>query len=256
MPRNRVSTTAFVSPAALLAGVWGVLRVGLLIAIAGLCPWMVATAKDAVSESSVPASALLFSTAANHLAQGGPSSAVPETSRRTLTGGLEGMQGDARVVISGGGPNCALEPGGGFGRPPVPQPQGVRMPYGVLAFSASGCTGSVTVRLTYPEPLPPSAQLWKLGPATKGARTSTWFAWSGADFSADRRTVTYTVEDNGIGDSDPAVGRILDPATVALVPVVAVPMPADNTWALWAAAAILGLMLWLDLRSRPRIMGK
>ena len=106
------------------------------------------------------------------------------------------------------------------------------MPYGVLAFSASGCTGSITVQLTYPEPLPPTAQLWKLGPATQGATTSTLFAWSGAQFSADRRTVTYTVQDNGVGDSDPAVGRIRDPATVALVPLVAVPLLADTTWAL------------------------
>ena len=76
------------------------------------------------------------------------------------------------------------------------------------------------MQLTYPEPLPPTAQLWKLGPATQSATTSTWFAWSGAQFSADRRTVTYTVQDNGVGDSDPAVGRIRDPATVALVPAL------------------------------------
>lgn len=178
-------------------------------------------------------------------------SAPPDT-QRTLTGRVQGMQGEARVVISGGGPDCTVQPGGGFVAPPSSQPQGVRMPYGVLAFHALGCHGSITVALTYPEALPPRAQLWKLGPAEQGATEATWFAWRGAQFSADRRTVTYTVEDNGVGDSDPQRGRILDPATVALVPSVALPTPQDNSWALWAAAAIFGLMVWLDGRSRPR----
>lgn len=250
---KRLSTTAVVAPLALRAVGWDVVRVGLLIAVAGLCPWVAAKARDLLPERAVAASSQAVPGAAARSAPGGLPEPTTSAEHRTLTSALAGMEGDARVVLTGGGPNCALEPGGGFAHPPVLQPQGVRMPYGMLAFSAIGCQGSVTVQLTYPEPLPPRAQLWKLGPAVKGAAAPTWFAWGGAQFSADRRTVTYTVEDNGVGDSDPAVGRISDPATVALVPWVALPTPQDNSWALWAAAAILGLMLWLDLRSRPRI---
>lgn len=64
-----------------------------------------------------------------------------------------------------------------------------------------------------------------------------------------------TTQDNGIGDPDPAVGCIRDAATVALVPLVALAVLAGSTWALWVAAVILGLMVWLDLRSRPCITG-
>ena len=246
MPRKHLHLADFASLAAFLAVRGGAARAGLVALLVVLCPWACAKGKEASAEAALEAGATVALVA----------DAAATPARKTLAGGLEGMRGEAVVTLLGGGADCALEPGGGFGQAPEPEPKGVRMPYGVLAFSASGCTGSITVQLTYPEPLPPAAQLWKLGPATQGATTSTWFAWSGAQFSADRRTVTYTVQDNGVGDSDPAVGRIRDPATVALVPLVAVPLLADTTWALWVAAVILGLMVWLDMRSRPRITGR
>lgn len=250
MPCKALHSTVFVSLAAVLAAGGVAARWAGAVLLTGLCPWLCAGAGAADSAATLASPLVGQPAVAPAGAESRSSAATAQEGAATLSGRVDGMQGQARVVLSGGGAGCALEPGGGFGRAPLPQPRGVRMPYGVLAFSASGCSGSVTVQLTYPEPLPPSAQLWKLGPAHQGATTSTWFAWSQARFSSDRRTVTYTVEDNGIGDSDPAVGRITDPATVALVPVVAVPTPTDNTWALWVAAAILGLMVWLDWRGR------
>ncbi|MCZ8095838.1 MAG: hypothetical protein O9331_20390, partial [Acidovorax sp.] len=221
MPRKHLLLANFASLAAFLAVRGGAARAGLVALLVGLCPWACAKVKEASAEAALATGGAVALVAV--------ADAAATPARKTLSGGLEGMQGEAVVTLLGGGADCALEPGGGFGQAPAPEPKGVRMPYGVLAFSASGCTGSITVQLTYPEPLPPTAQLWKLGPATQGATTSTWFAWSGAQFNADRRTVTYTVQDNGVGDSDPAVGGIRDPPPVAVVAFVGGAVFGDNT---------------------------
>ena len=103
--------------------------------------------------------------------------------------------------------------------------------------------------LVYPEPLPAAVNFWKFGPATPGASSSTWFPWAGATLSTDRRTVVYTLADNGVGDGDATVGRIRDPFVPALGSDPA-SIPANNPWAMAVLAALLG---WLGLRrQRPR----
>jgi hypothetical protein len=133
----------------------------------------------------------------------------------------------------------------------VTLPAGRSAPYGGFEFRAAGCVGSATITLVYPDPLPQGVAFWKNGPATPGA-SSSWFQWSGATVSPDRRTVSYTVSDNGVGDSDPAAGVIRDPFAPAIGGGDAVGIPVDSPWALAMLAALLG---WVGIRQRQRQPG-
>lgn len=168
-----------------------------------------------------------------------------------LTGSVPGMAGTATAAIIGGDVGCTFEPGSGF-TTLASAPAGHSLPFGGFAFSALGCTGGVTIELTYPQALPANVEFWKFGPATLGATSSTWFAWTGATLSADRRTLTYTVIDNGVGDANPASGSIQDPIAPALIndPVN---VPVDNPWALAALAIVLaGMGVHQRARSQQR----
>lgn len=120
------------------------------------------------------------------------------------------------------------------------------MPYGEYAFQAAGCVGSVTMSITYPQSLGAGIQFWKYGPATAGAAQSTWFQLNGATLSADGKTVTYTIADNGMGDSDPAQGSIRDPFAPVAGPAMSDPasIPVDAPWALALLTAMLGWLGW------------
>lgn len=157
----------------------------------------------------------------------------------SVSGAVTGMVGVATATLSGGGANCTLNPGSTSFMTPGSAPAGHTLPHGGFAFLATGCAGSATLTLVYPDPLPAGVQFWKFGPATAGAGTSTWFAWSGATLSGDRKTVVYTVTDNGVGDSDPALGSIRDPFVPALAVAGAVGIPVNNPWALVVMAALL-----------------
>lgn len=126
------------------------------------------------------------------------------------------------------------------------------MPYGEYAFQSTNCVGTVSMTVTYPEPLPAGIQFWKYGPATAAAggvvAPSTWFSLSGVTLSADRKTVTYTITDNGVGDSDPAVGSISDPFAPVAGDAVAVPVDAP-----WALALLSAMLVGLGLRRQQRL---
>ncbi|WP_342769322.1 IPTL-CTERM sorting domain-containing protein [Simplicispira hankyongi] len=127
----------------------------------------------------------------------------------------------------------------------APTPAGTTLSYGEFAFQAVGCTTSVTMTLTYPEALPMNIQFWKYGPQTALAPVSTWFRWASATLSPDRKTVKYTISDNGVGDSDPTVGKISDPFAPGFGPLVpASSIPVDAPWALASLSALIGLFAW------------
>lgn len=173
---------------------------------------------------------------------------------QSVSGSVAGMAGTATATLSGGGASCTLNPSSTSFMTPSTAPAGRTLPHGGFEFLATGCSGSATITLVYPQPLPAGVQFWKFGPATAGAPASTWFAWSGATLSNDRMTVIYTVTDNGVGDSDPATGRIRDPFVPALAAAGAdaVGIPVNNPWAL---ALMAVLVAWLGTRYRPRVRG-
>ena len=102
--------------------------------------------------------------------------------------------------------------------------------------------------IIYPQALPAGVQFWKYGPATAAVggavAASTWFQLSGATLSGDRKTVTYSITDNGVGDSNAAVGSIRDPFAPVVIPVMSDPssIPVDAPWALVSLSIVLGLL--------------
>ena len=188
----------------------------------------------------------------NAVGTGAPSAASNAVTPRllTVTGTPPGMAGAATANLSGVGPACTLAATSGFSGLSNPAPAGVTMPYGEYAFQSTGCTGSVTMTITYSQPLPAGIQFWKYGPATPAVggvvAASTWFQLGSATLSADRLTVTYTITDNGAGDSDATPGRISDPFALAAGPVGggAVAIPVDAPWALGLLSAVLGFLGW------------
>jgi len=101
-------------------------------------------------------------------------------------------------------------------------------------------SATVTITLAYAQAFPPGTRLYKYGPATPGAATSTWFAMPGASLSADRTTFTYTVTDNGIGDSDNTPGVINDPVLPVLPDSTPVPASSHGALILLAGLLLLG----------------
>jgi len=196
-------------------------------------------------------------TATNAAGTGAPSAASNAVTPRLLTvsGTPPGMSGSATATLSGGGATCTLDASSGFAGLSHPAPAGAPMPYGEYAFQSTGCTGAVTMTITYPQPLPAGIQFWKYGPATPAVggvvAASTWFQLGSATLSSDRKTVTYTITDNGAGDSDATLGRISDPFALAAGPVGggAVAIPVDAPWALGLLSAVLGLLGWRRQRA-------
>lgn len=170
----------------------------------------------------------------------------------TVSTPVSGMAGTGSATLSGGGPSCTLSPASGFGavtHPAADKP----MPYGEYAFESTSCTGTVTMAITYPEALPTGVQFWKFGPATVAVggvvAASRWFPLSGVTLSADRKTVTYSITDNGAGDSDATVGSIRDPFAPVVPPSA---VPVDAPWALVSLSVMLGLLGVSRQRSRAR----
>ncbi|XAH23164.1 choice-of-anchor U domain-containing protein [Xylophilus sp. GW821-FHT01B05] len=162
-----------------------------------------------------------------------------------FSGGLPGG-GTATALLAGGGAGCTLVPGNTGFASPASTPPGVSFPQGVFAFSASGCTAgsSVMLTLSYPQPLPAGAQYWKFGPTAANA-TAHWFVLPGATINGN--TVTFSITDNGDGDSDPAPGSITDPGGVGVLAVAAggvTAIPVDAPWMLGLLTLLLGGAAW------------
>ncbi len=155
-----------------------------------------------------------------------------------------GTTGTTSVTIRGGQPGCAITGTPQFSGTGIPPgaPANADFPVGAFSFNASGCKqDTLTVSITYPQPLADNVQLMKFGPRTALAPTSEWFPAPGADISHNRMTVTYTVADNGPGDSDFAEGAIADqfaPMALPLPPATPASIPTLSEWGL----ALLSLL--------------
>jgi uncharacterized repeat protein (TIGR02543 family) len=149
-------------------------------------------------------------------------------------------------------PNCRLAGAQFAGE----VPPGFTVSYGSFEFLATDCQHGVTISLTYPQALPQGVRFMKFGPPSFGAPDE-WMDWtSQVQLSADRKTATYSVLDNGAGDSDPRVGLIADPIIPAGLtapgpsPDAAKSIPTLGEWALALLAALLGLLGWRQGRAR------
>lgn len=174
-----------------------------------------------------------------------PISATPV--RTEYTGPVLNL-GNAAVAITGGGNHCTLTSAGFNAVVPPNAPAGATQPVGVFRFTAEGCPGdTLSVSLTYPQPLPAAVRFLKFGPPAAGQPVS-WFELKPADYALSNggRTVTYTVTDNQAGDSNTAAGVIDDPFApmVLLAPAGVTGVPTLSQWGLMLMSLLVGLMAW------------
>ena len=125
-------------------------------------------------------------------------------------------------------------------------PAGVGFPHGVVGFTTNDCGAgaTLTVTLTFPQALPAGTQFYKYGPPSTGAANQ----WYLHPATLSGNTITYTLTDNGAGDSDPRSGFISDPGGPGVVGVSSV--PTLGQWALALLAGLLGLLGMARAKSR------
>jgi len=116
------------------------------------------------------------------------------------------------------------------------------MPYGALDFVVAGCTGSsVTVQASFSGSVA-GMGYWKY---INGG-------WVSMPATLAGNTATFTIEDNGPFDADPAVGRIVDPSgpgvAAAAAGVTAVPTLSQS--ATLMLAGLMGVLAFGGLSRR------
>lgn len=107
------------------------------------------------------------------------SQSITFSSNASWSGPMTGMAGNVSVAFSGGSSTCTIDPAQTGFAPPTTQMQaalqvqhaGASLPNGAFSFRATGCAGdTLTVTLTYPEPVAAGAQFLKWGPSASGQR--------------------------------------------------------------------------------------
>ena len=169
----------------------------------------------------------------------------------TFTGFTATGTGTATATIdSGGGANCGFDPAGtGFVATntisPV-APTSNQFLHSLFRFRLTQCNPGSTVAVTLTLPgaaFPIGTEFWKFGPATAGAMNS-WFQ-PVANIDTASKTITFSVVNNGVGDSDPDVNVIVDPVGVAFIPAPNRPIPTLSEWAMIILSLMLGMMVCL-----------
>jgi uncharacterized repeat protein (TIGR01451 family) len=97
------------------------------------------------------------------------------------------------------------------GSPPVPPtapPGGVAFPEGLFDFSVAGCPvgATVTLSITYPQPLPAGSRYWKYGPTSSNHSPH----WYNMPATITSNTATFSITDGGLGDDDLTANGIID----------------------------------------------
>ncbi len=159
------------------------------------------------------------------------------------------------VGTTGGLPNTAGPIGtSGNAKSPGSVPAGYEFRHGLYDFTLTGGNGPATVVLTYPQELPAGTVYWKYG-KTPSSSTPAWYQFTGAVISSDRLSITLTLTDGLLGDSDATTnGVIVDPGGPAApaAPVVAAttPVPTLSEWGLMLLASLMLMAGLVQVRRR------
>ena len=169
------------------------------------------------------------------------------------TEGHEALATTAQGNVSGGNVIAAITGGTcigfatgstGFPTPPTPLPSGVTFPYDMFGFTAicPNSGGTLTLTMTYPNPLPTGTQYWKYGP-TSDNHTPHWYV---LDAILTGNTATFTITDGGLGDDDlTANGNIEDqggPGVTNGATNGATGIPTLSEWSLLLLSILLGIL--------------
>lgn len=199
--------------------------------------------------------ASLLAPVANLCAAGNPEAVTSANGQHAWTcrGAYGG--GDAQCAAPGQNTASAGGPGGSVtahfdgagcsvesisvGAAPAGGPSGVTLPFGVIDFALSGCSGgSVTVTTTYSGSVE-GMHYWKYVGGT----------WKVLPATLAGNTATFTIADNGPFDTDPAAGRIADPGGPGLGAGGVTAIPTLPPWAMVLLVGLFGAMAFVFLRS-------
>ncbi|MFY3385281.1 IPTL-CTERM sorting domain-containing protein [Paracidovorax sp. MALMAid1276] len=173
-------------------------------------------------------------------------------SNNTQNTNLTSYANGANASMTGGGVGCTfasqdfVPPSSvGNGVPGIGIAQGA-----AFQFKSTNCGAGavVTITVTYDQAFPANTVLYKYGPATPGAAVSSWFSVPGATLSADRKSFSYSLTDNGVGDTNNALGFIDDPVVPVLVGTASIPTLSE--WGKLLLAIAVLAMVWVELRRR------
>lgn len=160
--------------------------------------------------------------------------------------------GTVSLSLNGGGSNCRVT-NPRFTTAPGTPPVGMSFVHGVVSFTATPCTNGsrVTVTLTYPSPVPAGAVLYKYG-RTRSSPTTPVYTPVVATLTGN--TLTYTIEDGGVGDDDLTVnGQIVDPVGLAVPLSGAAGLAAVPSLSEWGLLSLSGLVLLAFAARRRRL---
>jgi hypothetical protein len=135
-------------------------------------------------------------------------------------------------------------------------PPGVTFPFGMLDFATAGCGsgGSVTVRLTYAQPLPANVQYWKFGRANRNATAPSWYLLP-ATISGNQ--IQFTVKDGELGDDDwTANGVVVDPSGPGIPEVTLRTPTAVPTMSQWALILLAFLLTMFGVKPWRRVSNR
>jgi hypothetical protein len=123
-------------------------------------------------------------------------------------------------------------------------PEGKGFLYSMFDFTAQTTPGgSVTVTITYPNALPSNAGYMKF-------INGLWIDWTN-QVTVSGNTATYTITDNGAGDSNPAAGVITDPF-VPVIDVEVAQIPTLSEWAMMLLVSLMGMWVFVTQRMSKR----
>ena len=150
--------------------------------------------------------------------------------------------GTVGLSLNGGGSSCRVT-NPSFTTAPGTPPAGMRLVHGVVSFTATPCTNGarVTVTLTYPSPVPDGAVLYKYG---RTAASPAQAVYTPVAATVSGNTLSYTIEDGGVGDEDLTVnGQIVDPVGLGVPLSVLAGLAAVPTLSEWGLLLMASLMV-------------
>ncbi len=145
--------------------------------------------------------------------------------------------GDATIDITGDG--CHIS-NAQFVTAPAVEAGSANFPHGLVDFTLTGCTGQAVVTITYPLDIAPnSMKYWK----EKNGIYTEYPAIIGVN------SVTFTLTDNGTGDTDPTIGVIRDPGGIGFI---IYPIPTLSVWMLLILSGLLALVTVFSYKNQER----
>jgi hypothetical protein len=175
-------------------------------------------------------------------------SSITITLRTSYSVALPGG-GNMTASFVGGGSNCGLATATYSSA--FSPPSGMSMPYGMFSFTSTDCGAGATLNftVTLPQVLPAGAKFYVFGPEFGGSATPHWYELPGLVVSGNQ--VTFSITDNGQGDSNPLAGYITTGGGLGMPMASSVTgVPTLSEWGMIVLTLLIGLMALPALRQR------